>query len=57
VILEAADRDLYANKWLRKQPSSTAEELYQYRRDRGASVVQMPDAPIARRREESEQSG
>ncbi|HUP60074.1 MAG TPA: diguanylate cyclase [Thermoanaerobaculia bacterium] len=40
-ILEAADRDLYANKWLRKHPSATKEELYQYQRERTADVVRM----------------
>jgi two-component system, cell cycle response regulator len=57
VILDAADRDLYANKWLRKQPNATAEELYQYRRDHQSEVVRLPDVPIVRLRGEGESRG
>ncbi|HVT43645.1 MAG TPA: diguanylate cyclase [Thermoanaerobaculia bacterium] len=38
-ILEAADHDLYANKWLRKNPSATPEELYEYQRSAGSGNV------------------
>ncbi len=54
-LLDAADRDLYKNKWLRKNPAATAEELYEYQRTRAAEVVPMPTPPMiaTRKREES----
>jgi diguanylate cyclase (GGDEF)-like protein len=38
-VLEAADRDLYLNKWLRRNPDATPEDLYRYERERSAEVV------------------
>jgi diguanylate cyclase (GGDEF)-like protein len=41
-LLEAADRDLYAKKWLKKHPGARPD-LYEYP-DRGAAVVTLPPA-------------
>jgi len=37
-LLEVADRELYANKWLKKHPPTTASDVYEYP-DAGAAVV------------------
>jgi diguanylate cyclase (GGDEF)-like protein len=37
-LLEAADRELYANKWLKKHPATTPPEAYEYP-EGGAAVV------------------
>ncbi|MGA7614558.1 MAG: diguanylate cyclase [Thermoanaerobaculia bacterium] len=42
-ILEAADRDLYATKWLRTHPDATAEELYQYRQVLEPRVIRLKE--------------
>ncbi|HEX3579253.1 MAG TPA: diguanylate cyclase, partial [Thermoanaerobaculia bacterium] len=44
-LLEAADRELYANKWLKKHPATTPPEAYEYP-EGGAQ----PAAPIVARR-------
>ncbi|HEX8407267.1 MAG TPA: diguanylate cyclase [Thermoanaerobaculia bacterium] len=49
-LLDAADRDLYAKKWVKKHPGERAE-LYEYPgRANTGSIVAIPqgDAPIAR---------
>ena len=47
-ILEVADRDLYANKWLAKNTNATAEELYRYQQERAADIVRLKEeAPDA----------
>ena len=42
-LLDAADRDLYAHKWLRKNPDATAEDLYRYQCSHQAEVVRLPE--------------
>src|SRR5258708_26053947 len=44
-LLEVADRELYANKWLKKYPTSTPPEAYEY------PETSAPDVPpaVARR--------
>ena len=41
-LLEAADRELYANKWLKKHPPATPPEIYKYAED-----VAMDHLPVA----------
>ncbi|HEY0156782.1 MAG TPA: diguanylate cyclase [Thermoanaerobaculia bacterium] len=43
-LLEAADRDLYAKKWVKKRPGEP-QELYEYSGRSPAAVVQLPRAP------------
>jgi hypothetical protein len=38
-LLEAADHELYAMKWLKKHPSATAPEAYQYPRATDVALV------------------
>lgn len=40
-LIETADRDLYAKKWVKKHPGSR-EELYDYSRPSAGRVVQLP---------------
>ncbi len=43
-LLSAGDRDLYKNKWIRKNPEEDPK-LYQYDERREASVIDMPPLP------------
>lgn len=45
-LLEAADRDLYAHKWIKKNPG-TSPDLYEYRRQSPGRLVSLPPAPLA----------
>jgi two-component system, cell cycle response regulator len=42
LVLEAADRDLYARKWIRKNPPSTSDTVYKYPRSSEGSVIPIP---------------
>jgi diguanylate cyclase (GGDEF)-like protein len=47
-LLDAADRDLYAKKWLLKHPPQAADTAYAYpSAGLGASVVELPVRPVA----------
>lgn len=50
-LIETADRDLYAKKWLKKHPGSRAE-LYDYSRPSAGHLVQLPaqETPIPLKR-------
>jgi two-component system, cell cycle response regulator len=39
LILEAADRDLYARKWIQKNPPTTSDTLYEYPRSSEGAVI------------------
>jgi two-component system, cell cycle response regulator len=54
-LLDAADRDLYAKKWLKKHPGEV-QELYEYPGPNTASVVQLAPAAEMRRRVSEEES-
>lgn len=54
-LLEAADRDLYAKKWLKKHPGETPA-LYEYPGRSAASVVPLPAAAEPRQRALEEES-
>lgn len=43
-LLDAADRDLYARKWIKKNPGGTSPELYDYGRSSPGRVVSLPSA-------------
>ena len=47
-LLEAADRELYANKWLQKHPATTPPEAYEYP-DPAAPAAQAIPPNVARR--------
>ena len=47
-LLDVADRDLYAKKWIKKHPGERPD-LYEYP-DSGASVVRLPPGEEARKR-------
>jgi diguanylate cyclase (GGDEF)-like protein len=60
-LLDVADQDLYARKWLQKHPSSTAPEVYQYPGPHDRSLVSeirtaspAPAADVKRPRREPE---
>lgn len=50
-LLEAADRELYANKWLKKHPATTRPEAYEY--PEAAAVDDKPAPEIRPLRRES----
>jgi two-component system, cell cycle response regulator len=39
LVLEAADRDLYARKWIQKNPPTTSDTLYEYPRSSEGAVI------------------
>ena len=53
-LLDVADRDLYAKKWLKKHPGERPD-LYEYP-GTGASVVTLPPGELARKRVAEEES-
>ena len=48
-LLEAADRELYANKWLKKHPPTTPPEAYTYPGDVAAEVLPVAEVRPTRR--------
>ena len=54
-LLDAADRDLYAKKWLKKHPGE-AQELYEYPGRSTGSILQLPPAGEVRRRAAEDES-
>jgi hypothetical protein len=54
-LLDAADRDLYAKKWLKKHPGE-AHELYEYPGRSSASVLTLPQRGEQRQRASEEES-
>jgi diguanylate cyclase (GGDEF)-like protein len=48
-LLDVADRDLYAKKWLKKHPGAQPD-LYEYPRERTAAVLPLPPMPERRLR-------
>jgi diguanylate cyclase (GGDEF)-like protein len=53
-LLDVADRDLYAKKWLKKHPGERPD-LYEYP-DNGASVFTLPPGKLPRKRAAEEES-
>ncbi|HYK05101.1 MAG TPA: diguanylate cyclase [Thermoanaerobaculia bacterium] len=53
-LLDVADRDLYAKKWLKKHPGERSD-LYEYP-DSGASIVSLPPSGEARKRVAEEEN-
>jgi diguanylate cyclase (GGDEF)-like protein len=45
-LLEVADHELYARKWLKKHPSNTAPEVYQYPAAKDVALVVKPHSDI-----------
>jgi diguanylate cyclase (GGDEF)-like protein len=52
VLLDVADRDLYAKKWVKKHPGERPD-LYEYP-GRGAAIVSLPNSEPIRRRTSNE---
>jgi len=48
-LLEAADRELYANKWLKKHPPTTPPEAYKYPGEIAAEILPVAEVRPARR--------
>lgn len=54
-LLSAGDRDLYKNKWMRRNPEGDPG-LYQYDETREASIIDLPDEDTTRRKRQKDES-